>query len=143
MKAQELLTKYNIIPNNFYLENEHPYKDLEKRIQKLIHEYEGVGGYPSASYFLTPEFLSFKNKWQKYVEFYAPGILISDPCPAVFYNLLNDFFYYVQAMCPKFTIYRIHILKGVLRIQLNNITKEIEDEINILQDNLYDEKLIR
>ncbi len=64
------------------------------------------------------------------------------PIPDLWCDVLNEFLETVFLRCPEFKIMRINIERGQLKMLMSGITDDIKQEINILEENLWDDKLI-
>ncbi len=140
MKIQEILNKYNATPNSYYLSNDNPKLEQKKYVEEMMEKW-GESRLPPNHYFYAPEYKSFVQKWKwKAVDSYDSfnlGCLF----PILWINILDEFLEYVNCINPEFKIKKMSIKYGCLKLDLQNIDDKIKDEIIVLEENCWDEKI--
>lgn len=133
MIVEELKIKYNLEPNSYYLHCPYKSKLGNKELQNEFNEL----------------FSTFCKKWDKYTEqnWYGCGGL-GFPMPIIWLKVLDEFLDYILKECPDFKILQLKTKFGSIRIYLNlnsediDKNKQIQKEINLLEELLFDKFLI-
>lgn len=141
MNIQTILDKYNCKIDSYYEENSKPYEESARERLRLMSQWAQKGEVPF--YASEPyEYRLLKNKWNNYVNRNDIGISLAQPAPILWYTVLDNLFEELKLECPNFLINKCYIKYGGLRLELDNITKEIQDQLILLHENLFDCRLI-
>lgn len=127
MKAKELIKKYNLKKDSYYLDSENPYKERDE--EEIAFQQEAVR--------------KLQDKWVYHIPKGWYGFLgLGHPTPRIWYAVIDEFLDYVKEQCPEFEILQQKLKFGQYRSYLNKITKEIQSEIYELENVMFDHKLI-
>lgn len=122
MKVDELIKKYNLEQNSYCSDltpnNPKFYDDAIQKEQDL------------------------QNKYRDRIAKGYYGICMGTPTPSVFYDVIDEFLEYVAEKCPDFKICQTKLKFGSLRLYIEGVTQEIQQECYFLEKVLFDEKLI-
>lgn len=129
-KVQELIEEYNLTPNSYYTESPYTKEWLDKT--KVI--------LPSIIYNKAENAL--RKRWGSRISKDWYGFNLGIPIPLVWYIVIDKFLEYIEQKCPEFEIYQIKLKFGGLRMYLGKISKEIQQEIDNLENVLTDKYLI-
>lgn len=119
-RVDKLIAKYKLAPNSYYKES----------------PYDGV--YPDIS---KAELMLVEN-WQNRTKKGWYGISIGQPCPESWFAFLNEFLYIVEKYNKDFEILQIKMKYGSIRIYLDKISDETQDEVSKVQSFLHDRFLV-
>lgn len=80
-------------------------------------------------------------KWKYKIEARWYGLELR-ACPNVWYNVVDELLEYLSKKSPEFKILQIKLKFGGIRIYLSGVSNAIQDELDKLEDVMFDEKLI-
>jgi len=132
-KAEEIIKKYSLVPNSYYPDGVNPYDfrtgkhtDMDNHIAEQNDLYK-----------------KYSQKWKDYVpeKWYGWGGL-GNPTPVSWYLAIDEFLEYVKEIDPEFKILQLKIKFGSLRMYLNSTKQEVHELCHILEESMFDEKLI-
>ncbi len=141
MNVDEILLKHNAVRNSYYPPGTKVLDEESKRVRDILNNYEEKG-YPPDELLESSEYVSLKKKWSHKVSEGFNGFELAQPCPIVWYKIIDEFLDYVNSVCPSFEIVNMKIKYGGLSMTLLNITDTIREEVRVLEHALFDERLI-
>jgi hypothetical protein len=125
-KAQELIKKYSLKPNSYYLNNLNPYKERNEELNKLCEKKEAA---------LIKKYKDrIPNGWY--------GFSFGTPIPIVWFEVIDEFLEWLINQNPEVEIHQIKIKFGGCRFGIEALTDEEYSLCQELEDVLFDEKLI-
>lgn len=131
MIAEQLIAKYNLAADSYYTES--PYTN-----KYSLSAPEAKENYMAGSYYNG----DLNIKWAEHIPDGWYGFDIGYPVPTVWYKVIDEFLTCVKEQCPDFEILQQKVKFGGYRCYLNNINKDIQEEIDKLESVLYDEFLV-
>lgn len=143
MSVKLILQKHGAQRDNYYSINDNPVAEAKKYIKSIWNSYEGNEFPPPSYLFDTPEYRYLKSKWSTKVIRDAIGFSMPQPTPVVWYAILDDFFSYINDENPNFVIKSVIVKHGGISIHLDNISEKVKQEIEELEWELYDIRLIK
>ncbi len=121
-KAEELIKKYNLVPNTYLKES--PYNKLSPFVEGITRSQD--------------EWLL--EKWDKYIPTGWYGFSL-DPFPDICADAIDEFLEYVEKECRNFEILQIKLKFGGLRMYMGNINENIQKQCDLLMSVMKDERL--
>lgn len=141
MAAKEILEKYNALRNSYYESDCDPIQEAKDYVNAVLDSNKNA--YHNPWMIELPVYRYLKSKYKNRVRDNCIGFSLSLPCPTIWYNIVDEFLIYVSKQCPAFEILQICIKNGGIKITLDNISDEINEEIAIIEEALYDYKLLK
>lgn len=131
MKINEILNKYNITEDMDFFPN----------VDSLYDDRVGVRDFDEQMNLREKQLF---DNWKQYIGNGWYGFALGIPTPLVWYDVIDEFLEYIKENDKEFKILQIKVKWGGLRFYVD-LTKDfdsIEDQIRILENNLYSKKLI-
>jgi len=123
--ANELITKYKLEADSYYLAN--PYEILDPWGRDVI----------------SNRIEELQIKYQKYVPARWYGLRgLSYPIPLVWLDVIDEYLQYATKECPDLHVLQVKVKYGGIRLYLDNWTDDVRVASYKLGDVLYDSKLI-
>lgn len=123
-KVDELIEKYNLKENSYYTES--PYLNRNEEDDKLSAKKEA----------------ELLVKWKDHIPKGWYGFSFGTPTPHMWFDVIDEFLEYVKSQQSDFQILQIKIKFSGVRIYLNNISEDIQEQISKLEEVLSDKFLI-
>lgn len=143
MTIKEIVDSNSAIRDSYYDTHSDPQRDAKEYAMAIWDSYSKNGEMPPSWAFDIPEYRFLKDKFKDRIKENSLGFSMSLPCPTKWYVVVDQILTKLLSEYPDMLIVNISIKNGGVRFVLENIPDNIVEELQYVEFNLWDRRILK